>query len=121
MKSRTPRSVGRVIGRYSDGVTGSTKTDWKTCALPVVGSRPTGTIGSVRRDPGTWPQVVTRPATMSWTCARVIPGTGLARFVTRHTPLRAIRVSTRPGGTPGPRAGATHDAHSITVQAVARD
>ena len=72
------------------------------------------------REPGTWLQFVTRPATMSCSSARLIEGTGLPRWETRQTPLRARRVSTRPRGSPGSRSRETRAASEIprTVSAM---
>src|SRR3954465_5230433 len=120
MKFRTWVLASSVRGVYSTGVATSTKTESKpdpeptggaastnteskTDREPTVGSSVTATIASVRVEPGTCDQLVTRAAMMSWICARVMPGTGLATLVTRHTPLSAIGVSTRPGGSVGPR------------------
>ena len=87
--------------------------------MPLVGPRPTRTIGSVRGEPGIWLQPVTRAARMSWICARVMAGTGLARLVTTHTPLSATGVSTRSGGSPGIRFRATMPASLIPRSASA--
>ena len=63
------------------------------------GSSATGTIASVRGEPGICDQFVMRPATRSCTCAWLTPGTGFARLVTRQTPLSAIGVRTSPDGS----------------------